>query len=180
MKSRKILLLLLVLTLLPIASCFAETATETYFHLVWHVLGTESETYYSWLNILDSTASSDLGSDPVITLNYSIGDHEICVIEFITTCPGTHTLTVSKTEFTDSDSNAVSYVLKVIDGTTEYSVSSSGSNTVSFPVTVSSSKANKVTAFHFPVELNLTASILGQMTTGTAYYSDVTVGVAGP
>ncbi len=173
---KKLFLAIMVLSLLLCGICFASTSTGTYFHVVWHVLGAEEDTYYSWINILDSSASSNLGTAPAINLSYAIGEQKVCVIEYMTTFSGTHTLTISKTEFI-SGNKSVPYGLVVKNGNTSYTINSGNNNSVTMSITVVSSGTNELKTYNFPVSLNLSADVLGEMSSGTAYTSTVTLGV---
>ncbi len=174
--GKKMLLTILLLSLLLCGTCFASTSTGTYFHVVWHVLDAEDDTYYSWINILDSSASSDLGNSPAINLSYAIGEQKVCVIEYITTFAGTHTLTLSKTEFL-AGNKSVKYNLMVKNGNTSYTVNYKNNNSVTMSVPVSFSGTENIKTFNFPVSINMSADVLGEMSSGTAYTSTVTLGV---
>ncbi|GEM_PF-3955015 len=174
--GKKLLLAIIVLSLLLCGSCFASASAGTYFHVVWHVIGSADDTYYSWINILDSSASSDLGSSPAINLSYAIGEQKVCVIEYLTTFSGTHTLTLSKTGFIGG-SESIDYDLVVENGNTSYTINEDNGNSVTLSIAVSTSGTSDLKAYNFPVSINLSALVLGTMTSGTAYTSTVTLGV---
>ncbi len=183
MRAKKILIIIFTAILLCPSAFAISNTYGTYFHVVWHQFTPEENTYYSWLNVLDSTASANLGDDPTINLTYELGEHTICVVEYITTYVGTHNLTFSigsgfRLEGQNDNGNDIGYTLVIADesGSTLSSVNKNKPATISINV----ASANATATYHYLLKVNLTTAIIDQMSSGNTYYSDITVGVVAP
>lgn len=183
MRAKKILIIMFA-TLLLCSTAYAISNTYgTYFHVVWHQFTPEENTYYSWLNVLDSTASANLGDNPTINLTYELGEHTICVVEYITTYVGTHNLTFSiasglKREDQNGNGNAIDYKLEIANESGTVLASVEKNKPASISINVAS--ANATATYHYLLKVNLTTAIINQMSSGNTYYSDITVEVVAP
>lgn len=171
----------LIIAILVVFCASADTtAYETFFHVVWHA--TTTTTNYSWLYILDTTASTSLGTSPAINLSFALGSHDLCVIEFMTTLKGTHTLGLTQQSgFTDGDEANISYDLNVRDEYNNRTITlDGGTDPVQVSWTAVATKSGTLNTFHYPLSTYISSDIISEMQVGTTYYSDLVVEVTGP